>query len=66
MVQHERIVFHVSPADLRFTQDSIEMSFQNNNLPDLNATCEKIAKKVFSEHKIPTMRVVNVNGIYYR
>ena len=34
--------FPISPEDVKFTQDSVAMCFQNND--ELNKTCEAIAK----------------------
>ena len=65
-MMHRRRRLRISPADVKFTQESIAMSFQDEDRPDLNSTCEKIAKKELEVSSIRTIRVVNINGIYNR
>ena len=66
MVPLKRRKLRISPADVKFTQETIAMSFQDKDLPNLNSTCEKIAKKELAISTIRMIRVVNINGIYNR
>ena len=56
----------VSPADVKFTQDSIAMSFKDKDRPDVNSTCVKIAIEELAVSSIPAIRVVNIRGVYNR
>ena len=56
--------FPISPEDVKFTQDSVAMCFQNND--ELNKTCEEIAKNNLSVAVFPRIRVLNIDGEYFR
>ena len=52
--------FSISPMDVKFTQDTIAMCFQNED--QVNHTCEKIAKGELRVNVFPPIRVLPVNG----
>jgi len=56
--------FSISPKDVKFTQDSVAMCFQNGK--ELNKACEEIAKGNLSASAFPNIRVLNIDGQYYR
>ena len=52
------------PSSIKFSQGSIAMCFQNGD--ELNQTCEKIAKGTISVSAIPTIRILEFDGKWYR
>jgi len=56
--------FPISPEDVKFTQDSVAMCFQNDD--ELNKTCEEIAKGNLSSSAFPDIRVLKIDENYYR
>ena len=56
--------FKISPAKVRFTHDSVAMCFQTG-LP-INKACEEIAKGRMSVEEFPLIRVLHINGSYFR
>ena len=66
MARRIRERFRVSPAEVKFTQETIAMSFQDEDLPDLNSTCEKMAKRELYAYSIRMIRVVYINGVLNR
>ena len=59
-------VVHLSPADIKFSQDSVAMSFQDKSKKNLNQTCEEIALGEIELSDFPRIRVTKRNGKYYR
>ena len=66
----EIATMRLSPAEIKFIQDSVAMRFQENdkneNEKDLNETCEDIALQRTDISKIPRIKVTEKNGEFYR
>ena len=56
----------VSPADVKFTQESVAMSFYNEIYGNLNDTIKKIAHNELSIESIRPIRVTVMNNNFYR
>ena len=54
----------LSPADIKFTQDSVAMCFQNDT--EINAALEEIAKGSLAVTSFPKIRIRDQDGEYYR
>ena len=59
-----QLAITLSPAEVKFTQDTVGQCFQNDN--ELNKTCEDIVKNIVSVRNIKKIRVVLMDDKYYR
>ena len=54
----------LSPSDIKFTQDSVAMCFQNDT--EINAALEEIAKGSLAVTSFPKIRIRVLDGKKYR
>ena len=59
-----RSLMILSPSEIRFTQDTIAMCFQNDK--EVNVTCEEIVKGNIKVSDFPYIRVLYREGYYFR